>query len=70
MRIPSLIHLFGINDLFRLALRDIEVSIEAGYPKDLIFKLHERRFKCFKELKQLNNAFRSAKVHLNKLSKF
>jgi len=59
--------LFKLKE-FKLALRDIEVSIEAGYPKDLIFNLHERRFKCFKELKQLNNAFRSAKDFIDSLN--
>merc|ERR1719209_396894 len=33
-----------------LALQDIQLSFEAGYPKDLAYKLHERRAKCFSGL--------------------
>ena len=47
---------------FRLALRDIDLSLDAGYPMDLTFKLQERRFKCYKELRQMKNAISSAEV--------
>jgi len=38
--------------LFRLALQDIRLSLQAGYPAHLQYKLHERRAKCCKEEKQ------------------
>jgi len=47
--------LLQINQ-FRLALQDIELSIWAGYPLDLAYKLHERRGKCLKELGDYSNA--------------
>ena len=45
-------------------MRDIDLSLEAGYPRELTFKLQERRFKCYKELRQIKKAIHSAEVNL------
>ena len=37
--------------LFRDALEDIDNSIDAGYPSNLLYKLLDRKLRCFKELK-------------------
>ena len=50
-----------------LALQDMAVAIEAGYPEHLLYKLHERRVKCFKELNQIRSAFKSAEDYVSSL---
>eukprot|EP00092_Neocalanus_flemingeri_P100883 GFUD01128895.1.p1 GENE.GFUD01128895.1~~GFUD01128895.1.p1 ORF type:complete len:670 (+),score=162.71 GFUD01128895.1:141-2150(+) len=46
---------------FRLALQDIELSFLAGYPQDMAYKLHERKGKCLKEMKDYYDAALSIK---------
>jgi len=41
----------------KLALEDIEFAFVAGYPKDLRYKLFERKIKILVELKDRNSAF-------------
>jgi len=41
---------------FSLALEDIEFALESGYPKDLRYKLYERKIKIFVDLHDKNSA--------------
>jgi len=53
---------------WNLALQDIQLSVEAGYPKDLAYKLHERRAKCFTGLGQHTAAGSSYQEALTSLA--
>lgn len=57
---------------FPLALDDIELAFEMGYPDDLAFKLYDRRAKCllpFKRMSEAEAAYKLALQYLDKAKK-
>lgn len=57
---------------FPLALDDIELAFEMGYPDDLAFKLYDRRAKCllpFKRMAEAEAAYKLALQYLDKAKK-
>lgn len=53
---------------YQTCLQDIELSVESRYPKSLIYKLHERKAKCFMEMKDFEKANESFQNTLNSLT--
>ena len=50
-----------------LSNRDIQRALDAGYPKDMQYKLLERKGKCFTKLKQYQNAMIAYKDSIARL---
>jgi len=57
---------------FPLALDDIQLAFEMGYPDDLAYKLYDRKAKCmlpFKRMKEAEAAYKLALEYLDKAKK-
>ncbi|KAJ8682719.1 hypothetical protein QAD02_018511 [Eretmocerus hayati] len=52
---------------FHLALRDCDEALKVGYPKDLEYKIHERRAKCLLALKIHSRAIEAFKKAIQTL---
>uniref|UniRef100_A0A0K2TLD8 Protein-lysine N-methyltransferase SMYD4 n=1 Tax=Lepeophtheirus salmonis TaxID=72036 RepID=A0A0K2TLD8_LEPSM len=53
---------------YNLALEDIELALESGYPKELEYKLYERKAKClmmYKQMKDSEEAYKTALASLD-----
>ena len=52
---------------YDLCIKDVDMAMQSGYPRELLYKLHDRRAKCYLKLKNRKPAIESAQSALDSM---